>query len=324
MVSRAMAEPEFPLSPALLDRYRLAACRRMPAALVGPHTRRRAGRSLEFHEFRHYVLGDDVRDVDWRASARLPRAEDLLVRHFAAEQQLLLVLSVDTRASMSHPAPMPKALIAGWLARALASIAGLSGDRVLVHALFADHSGSGEASTPLPVRGPEAGRRVEAFVRARTGKGAETGLNLRPLRPLLKPTAIWVVITDLYFDDPPPFPFQSMLARLQDGYRWIVLIELDSWPMERAWLRGGPIIAEAPGAGTASAGRCLEHDPEALRQAEARIAAHTQGLWVRARRGGLSHVRWQWPEADDVDPAGFFRDRFLGDAVLQRIFRRAP
>lgn len=315
--------PEFPLSPTLLERYRVAAARRMPAAMVGPHTRRRAGQSLEFQEYRHYVLGDDVRDVDWRASARLPRAEDLLVRRFVAEQQLLLVLSVDTRASMSHPAPMPKALIAGWLARALATIAGLAGDRVLVHALFADEAGAGDGSAALPVRGPEAGRRVEAFLKARIGAGADSGLDLGPLRPLLKPTAIWVVITDLYFDDPPPFPFASMLARVQDGYRWIVLVELDSWPMERAWLRGGPTVAEPPGPSTASGERRLDLGAEALRTTDARIAAHTQGLWLRARRGGLSHVHWRWPETEDIDPAAFFRDRFLRDAVLQRIFRRA-
>lgn len=325
MPRRGVMTDDFPLSPALLARYRVAASRRMPAALAGPHRRRRAGQSLEFHEFRHYVLGDDVRDIDWRASARLPRAGDFLVRSFAAEQQLRLILSIDTRDTMRQPAPLPKILIARWLVRALASIAGMAGDRAAVHALFGDGAGEGRARAPQNARGREAGAQADALVQAAIAREAGGRLNLASLQPLLRPTAIWVIVTDLYFDDPPPFPFRSLLTRLQDGHRWIVLVELDSWPMERAWLVGGPTLAVPP-TGTARAGesRRLELDRAGAEQVGERIAEHTQSLWKGARRGGLSHVVWRWPAPDEADAAAFFRARFLADPVLKRIFRREP
>ena len=317
----------FPVSPAQLEHYRLHAGKRMPASLVGAHTRRQAGRSLEFHEFRHYTLGDDVRDIDWRASARLIRAEDYIVRSFVAERNVLLVLSLDVRDTMRAPAPMPKLLIGRWLVRALAGIAGRSGDRVVAHRLFGPPGGASSQIGVAKIVGREAGERADAAVERWIDQGAgDDGLALAPLKPLLAPTAIWVIITDLYFDDPPPFPFQSAVSRMQDGYRWIILVELDSWPMERAWLTGRPTLAEPPrreaGAEERIEGRRVDLGPAEIARVGQRIAAHTGGLWQRARRGGLSHTAWRWPEEGTADPAGFFRQRLFADPTLRRIFRR--
>ena len=39
--------------------------------LAGRHASRLRGRGLTFEELRHYHEGDDVRSIDWRATARL-------------------------------------------------------------------------------------------------------------------------------------------------------------------------------------------------------------------------------------------------------------
>jgi uncharacterized protein (DUF58 family) len=53
----------------------------------------RAGRSLDFSDLRQYVPGDDVADVDWKASAR---HGDLLVKRYVADRKHTVVLVVDT------------------------------------------------------------------------------------------------------------------------------------------------------------------------------------------------------------------------------------
>ena len=40
------------------------------------------GRSMNFDELREYVAGDDIKDMDWKASAR---SQKLLVRQYIAE-----------------------------------------------------------------------------------------------------------------------------------------------------------------------------------------------------------------------------------------------
>jgi len=55
------------------------------------------GRSLNFDELREYVQGDDVKDMDWKASAR---SQKLLVRQYIAERKHNIMLVMDTNRRM--------------------------------------------------------------------------------------------------------------------------------------------------------------------------------------------------------------------------------
>lgn len=55
------------------------------------------GKSLNFDELREYVPGDDIRDMDWKASAR---SQKLLVRQYIAEKKHNVMLVMDTNARM--------------------------------------------------------------------------------------------------------------------------------------------------------------------------------------------------------------------------------
>lgn len=65
--------------------------------LAGRHASRLRGRGLEFEELRRYYEGDDVRAIDWRATARLGEPQ---LRVYTEERDRPVMLLVDQRAGM--------------------------------------------------------------------------------------------------------------------------------------------------------------------------------------------------------------------------------
>ncbi|MVU79824.1 DUF58 domain-containing protein [Nocardia sp. ET3-3] len=61
--------------------------------LEGRNTTTTRGQGTEFDSFREYVAGDDVRTIDWRATAR---ANDVLVRTWRPERNRHVVMLLDT------------------------------------------------------------------------------------------------------------------------------------------------------------------------------------------------------------------------------------
>jgi uncharacterized protein (DUF58 family) len=59
-------------------------------------------RSMEFDELRPYVPGDDVRDIDWKASAR---SGTVLIKRFVSEKHHKILLVADTGRNMSAMTP---------------------------------------------------------------------------------------------------------------------------------------------------------------------------------------------------------------------------
>ena len=55
------------------------------------------GRSMNFDELREYVAGDDIKDVDWNATAR---SQKVLVRQYIAEKKHNIMLVLDTNRRM--------------------------------------------------------------------------------------------------------------------------------------------------------------------------------------------------------------------------------
>jgi uncharacterized protein (DUF58 family) len=59
---------------------------------IGLLQRRRRGEGLEFHQLREYREGDSPRQIDWKASARMPR---LISREYQDERDQQIVLMLD-------------------------------------------------------------------------------------------------------------------------------------------------------------------------------------------------------------------------------------
>jgi uncharacterized protein (DUF58 family) len=125
---RIRVQPAFPsrkLLPEKLSRLRI---------IEGLVAARGPGRGTEFDSLREYVRGDDIRAIDWRASARRgtgAAGTDLQVRVYRPERDRRVMVTLDTgRTSAARVGDIPlldAALDAGLL---LAAVALRAGDRV--------------------------------------------------------------------------------------------------------------------------------------------------------------------------------------------------
>ncbi|HET9655698.1 MAG TPA: DUF58 domain-containing protein [Kineosporiaceae bacterium] len=86
------------------------------------------GQGTEFDSLRDYVIGDDVRSIDWRASAR---RHQVVVRTWRPERDRRVLLVLDTsRTSAARIGDAPRLDAAMDAALLLAALASRAGDRV--------------------------------------------------------------------------------------------------------------------------------------------------------------------------------------------------
>lgn len=87
------------------------------------------GSSVEFSDFREYMLGDDIRRIDWNAYGR---TDKLYIKQFMEEKEGIFQIFVDTSKSMEF-GEIPKSKMALQTAGALAYIILANLDRVYVN-----------------------------------------------------------------------------------------------------------------------------------------------------------------------------------------------
>jgi uncharacterized protein (DUF58 family) len=144
MNTTTLLEPKF---LAQLDRLVLVARRARAGRIQGERRSPNRGGSIEFADFRTYTPGDDFRQVDWNAYARMER---LFLKLFVAEEDLTVHLLLDASQSMAFGKP-EKWGYARRLAASLGYVALVGMDR-LTGATLAN--GGPTNGTPLrPMRG---------------------------------------------------------------------------------------------------------------------------------------------------------------------------
>lgn len=124
-----LTSEERALVNAVRSRLPLTLRHRVESLLDGDHESVHVGRSLDFNDLRSYVPGDDVKDVDWKATAR--RGE-LLVRRHVAQRRAVLMVGVCGTPGMSGwcDVDVPKARLAAVVTAIMAQVAVDHGDRV--------------------------------------------------------------------------------------------------------------------------------------------------------------------------------------------------
>ncbi len=96
--------------------------------LNGRHSSRLRGRGLNFEEMRNYLPGDDVRSIDWKATARTGAPH---VRVFTEERDRPALIVVDQRMSMFYGSQLNMKSVTAAETAALAAFMVLeAGDRV--------------------------------------------------------------------------------------------------------------------------------------------------------------------------------------------------
>lgn len=166
----AQREPDETADLARAARLLLVRSRRTSGAITGVYTTAFRGGGVEFEELRPYVPGDDLRTLDWNATAR---TGEPWVKRFREERDQTLLLLVDVSASMGFGSQRaPKAAAAVRAAGVLASAAAHARDRVGL-VLF-DETVREEIA---PARGDAHVRRlVRALVSAGRAPAGGTGL----------------------------------------------------------------------------------------------------------------------------------------------------
>jgi uncharacterized protein (DUF58 family) len=180
---------------------RLRPVRALPArsALAGAHRSRFRGRGMDYRESRHYVAGDDIRNMDWRITAR---SGDAHVKVFDEERERPVVVLADFGPSMFFASQGAfKSVIAARLAALIGWSAVAHGDRIGALIFNGGHQ-------ELP---PAGGRRGQMrLIRALTRAGdPDTGLANPPdlrglaealgrLRRVARPGSLVFLVSDFY------------------------------------------------------------------------------------------------------------------------------
>lgn len=116
----------------------ITARRLTTATLSGQYRASFRGQGLEFDDYREYQAGDEPRFIDWKVTAR---TDTPYVRRFHEEREQVLLLAVDTSASMqyaSYASPYSKLEYAALIAAVLAYSAARNNDNVGL-LLFGSH-----------------------------------------------------------------------------------------------------------------------------------------------------------------------------------------
>ena len=139
--STDLLDPEF---IGRLERLDIVSRRIFAGRMKGERRSKRKGQSVEFADYRNYVVGDDLRFLDWNIYGRLER---LFIKLFFEEEDLHVSVLVDTSGSMDFGEPT-KLAYAKQLAAALGFVGLVRGDRVKIETL-----GPGGGDPPPVLRG---------------------------------------------------------------------------------------------------------------------------------------------------------------------------
>jgi uncharacterized protein (DUF58 family) len=122
-----LLQPDF---LARLEQLELVSRKIFLGRMKGERRSKRKGQSVEFADYRNYVVGDDLRFLDWNLFARLDR---LFIRLFMEEEDLHFYVLIDNSLSMDFGAPS-KLHYAKQVAAALGFIGLVNMDRVMIEA----------------------------------------------------------------------------------------------------------------------------------------------------------------------------------------------
>ena len=112
-----------------LELFKLRARRSFLGSRQGGHASLKRGHGIEFSDYRKYELGDDPRHIDWGVYAR---SERLYVKRFQEEEDLSVSILLDNSPSMFTPVEDKKWDLARSLALAVAYVALMQQDRVMI------------------------------------------------------------------------------------------------------------------------------------------------------------------------------------------------
>lgn len=213
--------------PALLHKVKskvfIFAHRKARGLLDGEYTAVAHGRSLDFEDLRAYVAGDEVRDIDWKASARVGAP---LVRQYVANRRQDVVLVADVGRAMSavsHNGELKRDIAIVALG-AIGYLAIRHSDSVsLVYGTEANTQRSASGSTEAHLEG------ILGLVERHTSESSPPSdlcAQLRYIAQHVKGRKLIFVVAD-EFDVPPELDGLLRRLRAQHEILWLTIEDVD-------------------------------------------------------------------------------------------------
>lgn len=196
-----------------LKNYELGAKAMVEGYLAGRHHSRQRGASIEFHEFRQYVPGDDLAAVDWRVFAR---NDKMFLRTYEQETNLECQIFIDCSASMgftSDKQGLDKLEYCSFFAACLAWLVVSQNDRVAL-ALFDEKI---RRFIPPGSTHRHLMEMLHVLETNRAGSGTSIIESLRLANPLLKRKGNLFLLSDFFCD--PAELFQALNPYLHRGFQ---------------------------------------------------------------------------------------------------------
>jgi uncharacterized protein (DUF58 family) len=187
------------------------------SAITGAHRSRFRGRGMDYLESRHYQPGDDIRNMDWRITARAGRAH---VKLYEEERERPIVVLVDLGPSMFFATRGAfKSVVAARLAALLGWAAIANHDRIGALLFNAEHHelqpAGGRRSILRLIRAlVKAGDPAAGLARAAEPNALSKAL-VR-LRRVTRPGSLAFLISDFYSADEESSRHLSQLRRHSD------------------------------------------------------------------------------------------------------------
>lgn len=174
--------------------FNLTAIKKATSAISGLHDSRFRGRGMDYQESRAYQAGDDIRNMDWRVTARTGIAHTKL---FQEERERPIYLLVDTNQSMRFATRGQfKSVLAAQIAAALGWSGVQQGDRVGI--MTFGYGGIDILKATSGKRGMMAV--IQQLVKADRATAEQVNLDqaLKQLRSILRPGSLVIIISDFY------------------------------------------------------------------------------------------------------------------------------
>lgn len=274
-------DPAFRQSASLLQRTRLVelrARRWVEDLLAGPFRSVFRGRGLEFEDVREYAPGDDVRTIDWHATARTGSVQ---IKRHVEERGMTVMLLVDISASHAFGSgPQAKLELTAEFTATIALSAALQNDRTGM-ILFSDQV---ERFIP-PGTGRHHALRLVATLLGHPPRSRRTALRpaLHALQHALRRRATVFLVSD--FLDPDPGVERAL--RIASGRHDVVAVPIHD-PAEDELPEVGWLVCE-----DAETGELVEldtRDPAVRRAHQQQAAARASARRDLFRRAGVDAI----------------------------------
>ncbi len=279
--------------------------------LAGAHLSRMRGRGMDYQESRVYAAGDDVRNIDWRVTARTGSPHTKL---YHAEQDRPVLLAVDVNPGMFFAScGMLKSVVAARVGALIAWAAVAQGDRVGGLVFNGTHQ-------ELPPRGGRQGvlRLIRLLIdHTEPGRGVRAlprpgGFNdaLRRLCRINRAGGLAVLVSDFYGIDDSSAQHLLDLRRQGD----VLAVQI----VDR--LEGDPPAAALYSVTAAGRPDALDlRGPVARRAYQAYFRDHHRAVEARMRSCAIPLLRL----STDADVARRVREHFAGRTAGPLEFREA-